>query len=187
MHTNFQFDKKSFVRDWIKELESGKYQQTANYLRADDAYCCLGIACQLFGQRTSTCAFNDNEKLIYFDEGDVCEEDSELPEFIAKKLGTVAGGSIRFGNKVLGLADMNDNGISFKGIAALLRIYPLTSTGTVLLSPWATTYPSLTTADSLRKNLQKIFARTKLSKTWEKVAIRPGSKIDKLLGLGANS
>lgn len=185
MHTNFQFDKKSFVRDWIKELESGKYQQTANYLRADDAYCCLGIACQLFGQRTSTCAFNDNEKLIYFDEGDVCQEDSELPEFIAKKLGTVVGGMIRFGNKVIGLADMNDNGISFKGIAALLRIYPLTTKDSPMWSPWDVIYPNHNNAATLKSNLQKIFARTKLSKTWDKVAIRPGSKIAKLLG--ANS
>lgn len=186
MHTNFQFDKKSFVLDWIIQLEKGGLEQTTSSLKKDDAYCCLGVASELFGKLTSTCAFDDNNCLIYFDDGDVCKEDNELPGFIARKLGTTPGGAIRFGNKKLGLADMNDSGITFKGIAALLRIYPLTSKETILWSPWET-YPSKVTTDSLRKDLQKIFARTKLSKTWEKVAIRPGSKIDKLLGLGANS
>lgn len=37
------------VRDWIKALRSGNYQQGESALHLKgDGYCCLGVACDLF-------------------------------------------------------------------------------------------------------------------------------------------
>lgn len=34
---------------WVQALESGKYQQGEGRLCKDDKYCCLGVACEVFG------------------------------------------------------------------------------------------------------------------------------------------
>ena len=42
-------DKKTFVREWIKDLRSGKFKQTQRQLckkvNGTPTYCCLGVAC----------------------------------------------------------------------------------------------------------------------------------------------
>lgn len=44
-----QIDVKTFVREWVKDLRSGKFAQTTERLcKIDDGspqYCCLGVAC----------------------------------------------------------------------------------------------------------------------------------------------
>ena len=35
---------------WVKALRSGEYKQTTGQLRKDDGYCCLGVACDLYGK-----------------------------------------------------------------------------------------------------------------------------------------
>jgi hypothetical protein len=42
--------KERFVKEWIKDLTSGKYQQCGGQLSVDNKYCCLGVACKT-GQR----------------------------------------------------------------------------------------------------------------------------------------
>lgn len=37
------------IREWADALTFGKYRQTSNYLRIDDSYCCLGVACDISG------------------------------------------------------------------------------------------------------------------------------------------
>lgn len=37
------------IREWVKALRSGKYKQARGALRNDNAYCCLGVACDLSG------------------------------------------------------------------------------------------------------------------------------------------
>jgi len=34
---------------WVEALRSGKYQQTTNYLKSDNGYCCLGVLCDIQG------------------------------------------------------------------------------------------------------------------------------------------
>lgn len=69
---------KARIRKWVAALRSGKYQQTFGQLQKGDAYCCLGVAQELFkgsplspsektfGNMTPSCAeyygFNENEK-----------------------------------------------------------------------------------------------------------------------------
>jgi len=36
------------VRDWIEALRSGRYERGTGCLRQVDAYCCLGVACDLY-------------------------------------------------------------------------------------------------------------------------------------------
>ena len=36
------------VNKWVKALRSGKYAQTPDNLRHNDAFCCLGVACEVF-------------------------------------------------------------------------------------------------------------------------------------------
>lgn len=37
------------LRNLIVELESGKYKHTTNVLHNINGYCCLGVACEMFG------------------------------------------------------------------------------------------------------------------------------------------
>jgi hypothetical protein len=38
---------KENVRKWVDALRSGKYGQTQGFLRRDDRFCCLGVACEV--------------------------------------------------------------------------------------------------------------------------------------------
>lgn len=43
---------KQIKRLWVKALKSGKYKQTKESLRDRKGYCCLGVLCDIFKQRT---------------------------------------------------------------------------------------------------------------------------------------
>lgn len=36
-------------KKWIEALRSGKYKQGKGYLKRNDEYCCLGVACEILG------------------------------------------------------------------------------------------------------------------------------------------
>lgn len=36
-----------FRKEWIKALRSGDYKQGESYLRDEDRYCCIGVACDI--------------------------------------------------------------------------------------------------------------------------------------------
>lgn len=38
-----------FKAKWVEALRSGKYRQTQQALREKNAYCCLGVACDISG------------------------------------------------------------------------------------------------------------------------------------------
>lgn len=40
------------ARLWVEALRSGQYRQGHSALRNDDAYCCLGVACEVYRQIT---------------------------------------------------------------------------------------------------------------------------------------
>jgi hypothetical protein len=40
---------KANLRKWVKLLRTTKRKQTTGYLRRDNGYCCLGIACIAMG------------------------------------------------------------------------------------------------------------------------------------------
>ena len=87
---------KENMQKWIKALRSGRYTQANGALRKpgareigpipseyttkfnDYAYCCLGVACELF------C-----EENIYYDSTDIWYDNSLLPEDVQEWLGIV--------------------------------------------------------------------------------------------------
>lgn len=42
--------KPGIARKWVAALRSGKYEQTTGTLRRGDAFCCLGVLCNLHAQ-----------------------------------------------------------------------------------------------------------------------------------------
>lgn len=71
------------LRQWVKELRSGKHKQRTDFLgTAKKGYCCLGVANRLFGFRfKSTNGMLRNEDI--FNEDCTC---TFLPEKIQRKL-----------------------------------------------------------------------------------------------------
>ena len=43
---------KANIKLWVDALRSGKYQQARGALKTGDAYCCLGVACDISGLGT---------------------------------------------------------------------------------------------------------------------------------------
>lgn len=41
---------KENIRKWVDALRSGEYKQTTGRLRGDVGFCCLGVACDLYGK-----------------------------------------------------------------------------------------------------------------------------------------
>jgi hypothetical protein len=110
--------------NWLKTLESGQYRQAEGQLRANVGksyrYCCLGVLCNLEkekGQKWDGDTFIVTQKIQDDFLGDYIDNETFYdmpPESITKKLNL----SYELAGQ---LASMNDNGSSFKEIAAFLR------------------------------------------------------------------
>lgn len=103
---------------WVAALRSGEYKQGRGALRADDRYCCLGVACELHrlhegGPDWDTRENGDN--LLYKGET-AC-----LPVSVQRWLGVST-----FWGRFAGttLADVNDKGYPFSKIADLIETAP---------------------------------------------------------------
>lgn len=51
--------KEARVKKWLRALRSGKYAQTRGTLKADDGYCCLGVACDVYRKETGEGEWQD--------------------------------------------------------------------------------------------------------------------------------
>ncbi len=103
---------------WLVALESGRYQQGRHQLRDGDYYCCLGVACAIQSDvdYNSISGFGiGNERATQI-----------LPFFMRTRLNLHSrSGELRGllnGHKSLVAA--NDDGVSFKEIAAFIREDP---------------------------------------------------------------
>lgn len=111
---------------WVEALESGKYKQGKGRLKSDDAYCCLGVLCDLYINETGNGEWikeekdlpEDSPKHAFMDNGIV--SDLILP-FYVKKWAGLDSSSPCVGDKPL--VDLNDFGSSFKEIAQLINQY----------------------------------------------------------------
>lgn len=118
----FSLTPAQFRYRWVKALESGKYKQGKGSLHRineekEHEFCCLGVACDLYkklGGRLPTIKKRD---LVQYGGCDIY-----LPPTVKDALGLSAtNGSFASPSS---LADMNDNGKSFKEIAAVIRSKP---------------------------------------------------------------
>lgn len=47
-------------RLWVEALRSGEYEQGRTWLRENDRYCCLGVACELYRKHTGIGRWESN-------------------------------------------------------------------------------------------------------------------------------
>lgn len=124
--------KRSIMKRWVKALRSGEYEQTKDKLVSeDDSFCCLGVLCNLsvddgvgewrHDHILGRWFFQCNE---YFDFKDAME----LPESVREWAGmNSCDGAIRTDISPYSLiypptlAELNDNGKSFKEIADIIE------------------------------------------------------------------
>lgn len=104
------------AKKWVDALRSGEYDQTRNYLRTDDGYCCLGVACEV--------AIENGVRLkaVYKDGLWEYARNSEvLPPSVQRWLGLAAddGAYARWT-----LAEKNDEGRPFDEIADVIESEP---------------------------------------------------------------
>lgn len=108
---------------WVTALRSGLYTQTEGRLRNDDAYCCLGVACNVYHEATGRGYWDgeDMDGYLIFNVSDTDASGISLPEAVADWLGlSMIDASFRNGS----LVDMNDAGNSFEKIAATIDSEP---------------------------------------------------------------
>jgi len=99
---------------WIKALESGRYKQGTGYLRKDDRYCCLGVACEVSGLNLppSPIPLNTTEGSITCTYGG----NSAVPPQEVLDVFNINGREV---NRLVGMNDHEER--SFYEIAAYLR------------------------------------------------------------------
>lgn len=99
-------------------LESGKYKQCSGALRINDAFCCLGVACDIsgLGKWDSTG--------VYLTKTDRCETvlPREVKEFFGFASHSGRSTQREIGIEPIELVDLNDSKkLSFKEIAKVIR------------------------------------------------------------------
>lgn len=114
------------AKRWVAALRSGEYKQTKNKLRSEDAFCCLGVACDLFvnGNKWETYGYV-TAKLDREVEGGSrphCTFYSMPPASIMEKMGLDIDviADVHF---ISNLATKNDNGVPFTEIADQIEKY----------------------------------------------------------------
>lgn len=110
---------------WVTALRSGEYRQGKRYLHQSNEYCCLGVLCDLAVKAgVLTPERRTTAPIISYE-----EETSTLPESVSRWAGlTVPGGravvdnpSVDFAGGRISLAELNDEGHSFREIADVIE------------------------------------------------------------------
>lgn len=107
--------KKEIAKKWVAALRSGKYRQAHNVLRSpDNAFCCLGVLCNLHAQQHPEFARTQTNPSTY-------DHRTDFPPLIVRQwagLKTENGGRLP-GSAALSI--LNDNGRTFKQIARIIE------------------------------------------------------------------
>ncbi len=111
------------AKKWVAALRSGEYKQGRNWLLAQDRFCCLGVACNLF-DASKWEESREGEKIVGFGHGVMVfdGQNQSLPSCVREWLGLAdAEGRHIHGTTLSGL---NDTGRSFTDIADLIESEP---------------------------------------------------------------
>lgn len=112
-------------RRWLEALRSGQYVQGREMLHsADEKYCCLGVACELFipetgryGGYAQTFALpHPTECYSYGEEHETGAAPKELYEHLGFRCGIA--------DRTDALTSMNDAGVTFEEIAGMIEEDP---------------------------------------------------------------
>lgn len=110
------------VKRWVDALRSDAYEQARRVLYNGRGYCCLGVACKLYGEEHGV-EFGP-PKGINFRHAFLGSE-ILLPPEVEEWLGLREGdGSFADGDDVKSLAELNDTGSSFAEIADVIEAAP---------------------------------------------------------------
>lgn len=116
---------------WLEALRSGEYKQTTERLRNGDAYCCLGVLCDLYAKHNPGAGFEpkDGTRHIFTTSGNYVAE--TLPPWSVQRWAGLNGfdvpakaaaGVVRYDPQVsISLAAINDEGVSFEVIADIIE------------------------------------------------------------------
>lgn len=111
---------------WVAALRSGTYEQAQGALRIGDAYCCLGIACEIAREELNGQWVTNNDQdasSFYACNGELGR--GVLTPVIADWLGLNSTSGLydtgTFGDS---LASLNDGGASFDAIADMIESEP---------------------------------------------------------------
>lgn len=114
---------------WLAALRSGEYQQTTWQLKSDcgSAYCCLGVATDLFRKETGEGEWIEEYGMAKFKIHDVSEA-GVLSPVVRQWAGLPDyNPSVRLPSEAVGesyitsVAELNDNGYTFAQIADLIE------------------------------------------------------------------
>lgn len=114
---------KAVVRRWVKALESGQYRQGTGFLvsrgRKFDKFCCLGVLCDMAVRAKVIAAPKSYSNTPYA----YCGENKVLPPTVLRWAGLKSENG-DFGDDGNTLAELNDDGNTFKQIAKIIRSNP---------------------------------------------------------------
>lgn len=114
---------KTPVELWCEALRSGKYKQCKSFLHHGDAFCCLGVACELYQKHVGglEVGTGSEEAAATYD-----NLEGILPMKVQKWIGLWCGeGSYRLdGLSGTNLAEDNDSGKTFDQIADIIESRP---------------------------------------------------------------
>lgn len=130
-------------KKWLEALRSGKYRQATEQLRKGDAYCCLGVLCDLYAKEHPEAGFtaDDAHRYVFKSAGDdnyvfssPGDRDSEdLPTYsvmvwagidnwnIPQDLAPEMSDNYRLPAGSVSLPAINDDGNSFEVIADVIE------------------------------------------------------------------
>lgn len=108
---------------WVSALRSGEYKQTDGKLGGEkDGYCCLGVACRVYEIATGIkLPRNMRGNYAYDSRYEAGELDSEFDQ-VREWLGLQT--NVGLYASVNNLANDNDSGIEFEGIAEIIESEP---------------------------------------------------------------
>lgn len=105
------------ARKWVEALRSGEFKQGRERLRNEGAYCCLGVACELYRRETGKGRWTRAEA---FHLGSVAKTDW-IPPAVQRWLGLAhPAGEYDYSS----LVDLNDGGDPFDEIAKVIESEP---------------------------------------------------------------
>lgn len=104
--------KKRIAKKWAAALRSGKYQQGVGGLKSGDAYCCLGVLCDLYAKEKKVRGFSKRGAF----RGSV----AVLPPVVQRWAGLRSSHG-RLPSPALSLSEANDLRVPFEQIARMIE------------------------------------------------------------------
>lgn len=109
------------AKAWVKALRSGEYQQAQATLREGDAYCCLGVACELYRQTVGKGEWGEKTKKGTAFLGTLGHLTPPVQDWLGLSDGYGSYGS----DRTHSLTERNDAGATFSEIAEIIESEPV--------------------------------------------------------------